>query len=179
MVGEGSQAGSRQAGLAGSLTIKRSRAYQARNAVALTLGAVLAAIFAFGTFDSFVTGQSWWPPAIVAILSGGLAGVALLRLRSPYEVVITPEAFRVRRELIWSTYRWDDVRNIREEPRGWVSFDFIPGHEPRHWYGVVETAARIARGGAMFANTTSLETQDLVKVLEGARQQRGDDRPNS
>ena len=37
------------------LTINRSRAYQERNAVALTLGAVLAAIFAFGTFDSFVT----------------------------------------------------------------------------------------------------------------------------
>jgi hypothetical protein len=172
MVGQSSQAGRRQAGLAGSLTINRSRAYQARNAVALTLGAVLAAIFVFGTFDSVVTGEPWWPPAIVAILSAGLAGVALLRLRSPYEVVITPEAFRVRRELGWSTYRWDDVMNIREEPRGWVRFDFIPGHEPRHWYEVTETAAGIPRADAMFANTTSLETQDLVKVLERARQQR-------
>jgi hypothetical protein len=172
MAGEDSHVGSRQAGLADSLTINRSRAYQARNAVAFALGAVLAAIFAFGTFDSFVTGQSWWPPAIVAILSGGLAGVALVRLRSPYEVVITAMAFRVRRELIWSTYRWDDVMNIREEPRGWVRFDFIPGHEPRHWYAVTETAAGIARSDAMFANTTSLETQELVKVLERARQQR-------
>lgn len=153
------------------MTINRSRAYQARNAVALTLGAVLAAIFAFGTFDSFVTRQPWWAPAIVGILSAGLAGVALARLRSP-EVVITAEAFRVRRELGWSTYRWDDVRNIREEPRGWVHFDFIPGHEPGHWYGVTEDAAGIARPDAMFANTTSLKTQELVRVLERARQQR-------
>jgi hypothetical protein len=154
------------------LTIDRSRSYQARNAVALTLGAVLAAIFAFGTFDSLVTGQPWWLPAIVAILSAGLAGVALVRLRSPCEVVITAEAFRVRRELGWSTYRWEDVRNIREEPRGWVRFDFIPGHAPRHWYGVTEIAAGIARADAMFANTTSLKTQELVKALERARQQR-------
>jgi hypothetical protein len=132
----------------------------------------LTAIFAFGTFDSFATGQSWWPPAIVAILSAGLAGVALVRLRSPYEVVITAEAFRVRRELGWSTYRWDDVRNIREEPRGWIRFDFIPGHEPRNWYGVTEIAAGIARADAMFANTTLLKTQELVKALERARQQR-------
>jgi Bacterial PH domain len=153
------------------LTINRSRAYQARNAVALTVGAVLAAIFAFGTFDSVVTGQPWWPPAIVGILSAGLAGVALARLRSP-EVVITAQGVRVRRELGWSTYCWDDVRNIREEPRGWVRFDLIPGREPRHWYGVTETAAGIARADAVFANTTSLKTQELVKVLERARQQR-------
>jgi Bacterial PH domain len=152
--------------------INRSRAYQARNAVALTLGAVLAAIFAFGTFDSFVTRQPWWPPAIVAILSAGLAGVALVRLRSPYEVVITAEGFRVRREFRWSAYRWDDVRNIREEPRGWVRFDFIPGHEPRHWYGVTESATGVAVADAMFVNTTSLKTQELVKALEKARQQR-------
>ena len=154
------------------MMIKRSRAYEARNAVALTLGAVLAAIFAFGTFNSFVTRQPWWPPAIVAILSAGLAGVALVRLWSPYEVVITSEVFRVRRELGWSTFRWEDVRNIREEPRGWVHFDFIPGHEPRHWYGVTETATGIARPDSMFANTTSLQTQELVKALERARQQR-------
>jgi hypothetical protein len=153
------------------LTIKRSRAYQARNAVALTLGAALAAIFAFGTFESFVTRQPWWAPAIAAILSTALAGAALARLRSA-EVVITAEAFRVRRELGWSTYRWDDIRNIREEPRGWIHFDFIPGHEPRHWYGVTEDAAGIARADAVFANTTSLKTPELVKALERARQQK-------
>ena len=95
-----------------------------------------------------------------------------MRLRSPYELVITSEVFRVRRELGWSTFRWEDVRNIREEPRGWVHFDFIPGHEPRHWYGVTETATGIARPDSMFANTTSLQTQELVKALEMARQQR-------
>jgi hypothetical protein len=154
------------------LTIKRSRAYQARNAAALTLGIVLATIFAFGTFDSFVTRQLWWPPAIVAILSAIVAAVALMRLRTPYEVVIADEGFRVRRELGWSTYRWDDVRNIREEPRGWIRLDFIPGHEPRRWYGVTEIAATIARADAMFANTTSVPTQELVKALERARQQK-------
>ena len=170
-MGKGSQAGSRRVGLADSLTIKSSRAYQARYAVALTLGAVLAAIFAFGTFDSLVTRQPWWPPAIAAIFLVGLAGVALARLRSP-EVVVTAEAFRVRRELGWSTYRWDDIRNIREEPKGWVHFDFIRGDEPRHWYGVTEDAAGIAHPDAMFPNTTSLKTQELVQALERARQRR-------
>lgn len=140
-----------------------------RNAVALILGAVLAAIFAFGTFESFVNRQSWWPPAIASILSAGLALVALLRLRSPDELVIAAEAFRVRRQLGWSTYRFDDVRNIREEPRGWVRFDFVPGHEPRQPYGFREVATGVGHAEAMFANTTLLKTHELVQALESAR----------
>src|SRR5579859_5426996 len=107
----------------------------------------------------------------MAICSAGLAGVALARLRSP-EVVITGEAFRVRKALGWSTYRWEDVRNIREEPRAWAHFDFIPGHEPRHWYEVTQTTAGVARPDAMFPNTTLLKTQELVKALEQAQQRR-------
>ena len=123
----------------------------------------------YGTVDSAVTGQPVWIPLVVAIALAVVTAAAGERLVHPAEVVIDSAGFRVRGEVRWKSYPWQDVENFRQVPRGWVAFDFVPGREPFGWHLVTKDASGMTRASRNFTNRTSSSTEDLVRELEDAK----------
>ena len=121
----------------------------------------------FGSVESATRGEPIWLPAVVAAVMTALAVLAAERLVHPAEIVIDSRGFRVRGEIFWRSYTWADVDTFEEQPRGWVTVDFVHGRDPAGWYGVIDDdEGEVIRAFRRFANRTSTSTGELVLALE-------------